>query len=258
MRDAAPALPFRVYRRLRAVLLYPKYRQYLAQIKIGHPLHGVPTRIVGDASEDPREFFDHYDAFAYWAANIIFAKGRRLSVLDVGSVKMMNAVLSAAHDVTSLVLSDCGDRISKVKYVTHDVASRLPCTDHSFDIFTSMVSLPLIGLGRYGDKLDATCLMNFIAELARVMKQNGELIFSLCLGKNVLNFNNGWFFDMPMIERLFGDWQLIDCLVDNASSPKGGSKVVFERFSKDSALGDRKLGDYRVIFLHFRRRPPPQ
>lgn len=45
------------------------------------------------------------------------------------------------------VLADCGDTISRVHYVRHDVADPLPFADASFDVFTSTVSLPLIGLG---------------------------------------------------------------------------------------------------------------
>ena len=68
MRDAAPPILNRIYRKLRSLSLYPSYREYLAGIGPGHPLHGIATRMVGDASADPTEFFDHYDAFACWAA----------------------------------------------------------------------------------------------------------------------------------------------------------------------------------------------
>jgi hypothetical protein len=79
---------------------------------------------------------------------------------------MMNGILSATHDFTSLVLADCGDRLSNVNYVRHDVSDALPFPDHSFDVFTSMVSLPLVGMARYGDRLDPDCLIRLVAELA--------------------------------------------------------------------------------------------
>jgi SAM-dependent methyltransferase len=255
MRDSPPPLSNRIYRKLRKVILYPAYRRYIAAVSDNHPLAGVPTRLRGDAAGNPEEFFDHYDAFASWVAARLQASGRRLRTLDLGSVKMMNGILSATHDVTSLVLADCGDQISEVTYVRHDVADPLPFPDGSFDVFTSMVSLPLIGLGRYGDKLDAFCLVRLIGELDRVMKPDSTLLVSMCLGPNVLNFNNGWFLDLPTIQRLFPGWSLVDRLVDQWSSPRRKAAVT-PRFTNDASVAGIDLGDYRVVFLQFERGVP--
>jgi SAM-dependent methyltransferase len=254
MRDATPSIVERVYRKLRTVVILPQFRRYVAGIDQGHPLHGLRAKIVGDASADGTEFFDHYDAYAAWAAQRIFARGTRLKTLDVGSVKMMNAVLAAAHDVTSLVLADCGDRVSSVRYIVHDVADKLPFADATFDVFTSMVALGLVGLGRYGDRVDPDCLVNLIAELDRVMKPNADLVVSVCFGRNALHFNNTWLFDIPTIERLFGNWRIVDRLVDRKSSPAALKLEFAERFSSDSSVADMPQGTYRVIFLHLKRK----
>jgi SAM-dependent methyltransferase len=218
----------------------------------GHPLHGIPVRVIGDASADPTEFFDHYDAFAAWAAQRIFARSGRQRTLDVGSIKLMNGVLAAAHDVTSLVLADCGDSLSGVRYVRHDIAEPLPFPASSFDVFTSMASLPLVGLGRYGDRLDVNCLPRFVGELGRVMKTDAELLISMCLGPSVLNFNNGWFLDLPTLEKVFAGWQLCDRMVDRQSAPKGTAPAG-ERFITDTSVDDIAFGSYRVVFLQFKR-----
>ena len=249
----AQSLLNRAARKLRKFTLYPTYKRYLASISVDHPLHGIPARLTGDASGDPTEFFDHYDAFAFWVAARISARGARLKTLDVGSTKMMNGMLSADHDVTSLVLADCGDCLSNVTYVRHDVADPLPFPDSTFDVFTSTVSLPLLGLARYGDRLDPNCLVNLVRELRRVMKPDGELLVSMCLGKNVLNFNNGWFFDMPTLERVFNGWAVVDRLVDRKSSPDGASVAPSERFTGNTSVDGTRLGDYRVVFLQLRR-----
>jgi len=252
MRDPPPPWSERIYRKLRSATLRPRLADYLAGMTPSHPLRGIPARIVGDVSADPTEFFDHYDAFAAWAAQRVFARPGRQKTLDVGSVKLMNGVLAAVHDVTSLVLADCGDRISGVRYVRHDIADPLPFAAHIFDVFTSMVSLPLVGLGRYGDRMDVNCLPRFVAELGRVMKPDADLLVSMCLGRNVLNFNNGWFLDMPTIARVFEGWRIVDHLVDRQSSPHG-TRPDGERFSKDSSVEDMTLGNYHVVFLHLRR-----
>jgi SAM-dependent methyltransferase len=253
MRDATPPLLSRIRRKLRALALIPVLREYAAGMAANHPFHGMQMRVVGDASEDPTEFFDHYDAYAFWASNKIFARGRPVATLDLGSTKIMNGILSAVHDVTSLVLADCSDSISRVRYVRHDASDPLPFPDASFDFFTSMVALPLIGLNRYGDKLDPNSLVKLVRELTRVMKPDGELLVSMCLGHNILNFNNGWFVDMPALERVFVGWQIVDHLVDRQSSPSSVPIETGQRFSTDTSLEKIPANDYRVIFLHLRK-----
>jgi hypothetical protein len=253
MRDAAPSIPMRVYKKLKGWISSGSFRRYKKLMRQDHPFRRFPLRNVGDASADPTETLDHYDAFAYWAARKIDARGARLAILDVGSTKIMNVMFSAQHDVTSVVLSDCGDQISPVRYVRGDVSAPLPLPEASFDVFTSTVALPLVGLGRYGDVINPDCLFDLLAELGRVLRKDADLLCSMCLGKNVLNFNNGWFFDLETIKAIFGGWQLTDYLIDNWSSPRGTFASEPVRFTTDANLEHSPLGDYRVIFLHFRR-----
>jgi hypothetical protein len=254
MKETAPAFLDRVYRKLRSAAVYPSYRKYVGSIKPDSPLHGIPTRLIGDASADPTEFFDHYDAFAFWATARLPTRPERLRILDLGSSKMMNGMLSVLHDVTALVLADCGDQISNVRYVRHDACDPLPFADACFDVFTSMASLPLVGLARYGDKLDPGCLEHVTTELRRVMKPQSSLLLSMCLGKNVLNFNNGWFLEMPVIERLFDAWVLVDHLVDELSGPTTPPAGRSPRFTTETSVERMNVGDYRVVFLHFKKK----
>lgn len=248
------SLAKRALGKLRKIAIYAQYRRYCASIGPGHPLHGIPTRLVVDAKEDPTEFYDHYAAFAYWAATKLAARGGPLRILDLGSPKMFNGMLSATHDVTSMVLADCRDTISRVRYVRHDASDTLPFDRASFDVFTSTVSLPLIGLGRYGDRMNADCLPNLARELGRVLDADGELLVSMCLGSNVLNFNNGWFLDLSTIERLLDGFRIVDCLVDLESSPRRSGSAK-KRFVADASTADIAFGDYRVVFLQCRRVP---
>lgn len=128
---------------------------------------------------------------------------------------MMNAILSAQHDVTAHVLADCGDRLSGIRYVRHDVAGPLPLEAATCDVFTSMVS-------------------------------------SMCLGPNIHNSNNGWFFDFPTMEKIFAGWQIVDRLVDRQSSPRE-SDSAGERFVADVSVDTIAPRDYRVVFLQLPR-----
>lgn len=235
-----------------------EFDAYLGAISADSPLRGLPARIVGDASSDPTEFFTHYDAFGYWAAARLARSDRRRKILDIGSPKTQNAILSASHDVTAAVLADCSDRFSAVTYVLHDVTKPLPFPDKSFDCFTSTVALPLIGLGRYGDRIDANCLPNLVSELGRVMSDDAELLVSMTLGPNLLAYNNGWYLDLETIQRLFAGWRLAEAVADNWSSPKTAPEGdASQRFVTPEKLPVITQGDYRVVFCAFVRDPSP-
>ncbi|MDO9561755.1 MAG: hypothetical protein Q7J60_09055 [Bradyrhizobium sp.] len=258
MKDGPPSLLNRAARKLRSFFMRAELEAYLNAMSPDHPLRGLPARIVGDASSDPTEFFTHYDGFGYWTATKLVGANRRRRILDIGSPKSQNAILSASHDVTAIVLADCSDRFSAVRYVLHDVTLPLPFSAGSFDCFTSTVALPLIGLGRYGDRVDANCLPKLVSELGRVMSDDAELLVSMTLGPNLLAFNNHWCLDLDTILRVFKGWRIVDAVADNWSSarvaPEGDAS---QRFVKPDQLPLIAEGDYRVIFCQFVRDSVP-
>jgi hypothetical protein len=241
-------------RKLRSFFMRSELDAYLGSMSVNNPLRGLPARIVGDASADPTEFFTHYDAFGYWIAEKLAHANRRRRILDIGSPKTQNAILSAFYDVTAIVLADCSDRFSAVSYVQHDVTQPLPFPAASFNCFTSTVALPLIGLGRYGDRVDANSMPNLVSELGRVMSNDAELFVSMALGPNLLVFNNHWCLDLETILRVFSGWRLVDAVVDNWSSPRAGLDAdASQRFMRPEQLPVIQKGDYRVIFCAFVR-----
>lgn len=245
-------LATRVARKLRIPFMYRRLEAYLASMSADNPLKGMPVRVVGDAWGDPTELFSHYSAFSYWVAAKLARDNRRYRILDIGSPKTQNAIFSASHDVTAVVLADCSDRLSAVNYVLHDVSQPLPFPDKSFDCFTSTVSLPLVGLGRYGDQVKADCLPDLILELERVMRDGGRLFFSFTSGPNLLAFNNSWFLDFDTIKSLFRGWRLVEALVDNWSSPRAVPQGdASRRFAAVNENVMVRRGDYRVIFFEF-------
>jgi SAM-dependent methyltransferase len=236
---------------IKLFLLKKKYIKYKNGIGQNHPFNKFKTKLLGDVSEDPFEFFSHYDAYSYWLAEKMTNIGNDKKVLDLGNLKVTNAILSLTNDVSSLVLKDCEDKLSKVSYIIHDISRPLRFQDKYFDVFSSSVSLHLVGLGRYGDEVNPLTLINFIEELDRVMKNDSDLIFSISYGKNFLAFNEGWKFDIKTLKKLFNKWELIDWLIDNKSS--NTIKLHNQRFTKDLSIIGWEDGEYRVIFLHFKR-----
>lgn len=210
----------------------PSLKKYLSTMTNDNPLKGYAITMIGDCSGDPTEAFTHYDILAFWLAKKLIDIGKELKILDIGSRKIVNSLLSAQHNVTSIVLADCGDTTSRTKYAIHDVSDPLPFLDNSFDVFTSTATLHLIGLGRYGDRLNPNALPNLINELDRVMQPESHLIFSIQHGRETrLLFNNGWVLTLEKLKSLFSKWELSDHLITPHYSG----------------------GEYDLIFLHFKR-----
>jgi hypothetical protein len=245
----------RAVRFVRGRKVRPLFNAYVAAMTDDNPLRRCDMSLVGDCSADPTEFFNYYDAFAYWEAEKLKKLGDTLDILDIGNKKATNAIVSVQHNITSIVLADCKDDISKVRYLIHDVSDPLPLQDSSFDIFTSTATLHLIGLARYGDKLNPNALPDLIKELDRVMRPQSDLMIAIPLGnKNHLSFNNGWVFTLNTLNALFSKWRLTDYLIDNTAV---ANTRYTERFTKSlDTLQHLLEGESRVVFLHFKRPTP--
>lgn len=207
--------------------------------------------MVHDMSASPNEPLDHYTAYSFFVAENLLGKGKS-KILDLGSMKYLNAINSLAHEVSAIVLDIPVDGISKVNWISHDVAGKyqLPFPDKYFDYFTSCVSLQLIGLGRYGDNLNGNAIPQFLSELDRVMGPRSEILISVPVGINHLNFNEGYRFDLTTWVMLFGtNWELTSYVFDINSSP-GNVEEEF-RFTKNLPL--LETGDYKVAHLKLSR-----
>jgi len=231
------------------------FNKYISNIDESHPFFDFKKINHSDCSADPKEFFSHYDSFSFWLFSKLDILGHNQKVLDLGGLKNTNGILSIYNDVNSIVLIDCEDEITKVKYFKHDVSDPLPFKSNSFDVFSSVVSLNLIGLGRYGDKINHNAIIDFVQEIERVMKKKSHLIFSIsCGSKNYLKFNEGYKFEFETIKKIFINWDMKDYLIDN-NSYGTTTNFIFPRFTKDlSYLSSLEEGEHKVVFFHFSRK----
>lgn len=235
-------------------LVGKKFRRYKKNMREDNPLKNFPVKMWCNSCEDPYEFFDQYDTFSCWAAKTIKGLSRKSTILDVGGKKLANAFLALSNDVTSLVLMDCQDKMSDVKYVQHDISKKLPFQDNTFDVFTSPGTLHLAGLGRYKDRLDPNVLVNFIAELDRVMKPESDLFLLMPLGKDQLVFNYHYIFELKTVCDMFKMWSLQEYVVDEYVHYFGEANRSGERFSSDIEVSDFRDGEYKIVYLHFKRK----
>ena len=81
-------------------------------------------------------------------------------------------------------------KITLVNYESHfGDLNNLPFTDNSINSLSCMHTIEHIGLGRYGDTLDADGDLKAIGELKRVLSRNGDLFFVTPVGKPRIEFN---------------------------------------------------------------------
>jgi hypothetical protein len=247
------------------------FRNYKTLMNEQHPFYNFKVKIVPFQKISPFEFFDYYSVFYYWVSDILKDK-YNLNILSLGGVKIGDAILSIKHNVTSIVLEFPLDMMSKVKYIKHDVFYPLPFPDRFFDIFISPATLHLVGLGRYGDKLDPYTLFNFLNELKRVLRKNADIFICVPLGKNALIFNHHYIFEFDTIVKVFDGFDLVDYFVDEWAGVPGYTaptdlkalglnKFKFSeniltsfknRFTKDVNVSSLNLGEYKIIYLHFK------
>jgi len=241
-----------VTRRIVKKRLSPILTKYILEMKPDNPFFGFSMKVGQDLSANPNEFFSHYDGFSFWT----YSKIRDLhlqncKILDIGSTKVLNAIMSYDHEVTAIVLANPHDSLSKVQYLEFDAGGGVPFPDNNFQIVTSTVSLHLIGLGRYSDRIDPQAIPFLIQELDRVTGSNSYLFVSIPIGRNELIFNGGYSFEFSTFTDLFPNWKLVDFLVDNWSTPRFNNSST--RFTTSIDTKNFESGQYETVFFQFQK-----
>lgn len=203
------------------------FKEYMAQLQQRADKPLLTSRIIRlvDMSVREREFFTHLDAFAKYAFEEILPShkfgGPKARLFDIGSAKSFLAMASLVCDVEALNLSDPLDRYTSVNYINKDISEYEPHSNPycgTYQYITSMATFHLLGLGRYGDKINASAQDKFVEVCEALLKPGGKLIFSFSLGKDHLVFNNGWVFSLETIKQFFSNFKLLNTIVDRNSS----------------------------------------
>jgi ubiquinone/menaquinone biosynthesis C-methylase UbiE len=104
---------------------------------------------------------------------------------------------------------------------------QLPFDDASVQSLSCMHTIEHIGLGRYGDPLDALGDQKALKELQRVLAPGGNLLIVVPVGKPRIQFNAHRIYDPSMLENMLPElslhtWALLpdeyhQGLIDNPS-----------------------------------------
>jgi len=157
-------------------------------------------------------FDRHYVYHTAWAARCVKTINP-LKHIDISSSLYFSSIVSAFvpvdfYDYRPAELSLSG-LTSK-----HADLMKLPFADNSILSLSCMHTVEHIGLGRYGDPLDAEGDIKAITELKRVLAPGGNLLFVVPIGnKAKIMFNAHRIYTIKMIQELFTDITLKELAV---------------------------------------------
>jgi SAM-dependent methyltransferase len=153
---------------------------------------------LGERTE--RCAFDrHYVYHTAWAARVLAILNPKLHV-DISSSLYFSAIASAFVPVDYYEYRPVKLSLDNFRSRTADLLA-LPFRDKTVPSLSCMHAVEHVGLGRYGDPLDAEGDLKAMAELQRVLAPGGSLIFVVPVGKPRVAFN---------AHRIYGFGHVVD------------------------------------------------
>jgi hypothetical protein len=132
-----------------------------------------------------------------------------LKHVDVGSSVMMLSVISAYVETEFVDLRPIDTNLSGLIPRPGSILS-LDFLDDSVPSISCLHVIEHIGLGRYGDPLDALGSIKAAAELQRVLSRGGRLYLSLPVGRERVCFNAHRVHSPSSVIRMFVKLRLIE------------------------------------------------
>ncbi len=132
-------------------------------------------------------FDRHYIYHPAWAARILAETKPEMHV-DVSSSLHFCSIVSAFVPVKFYDYRPANLQLGNLSSEAADLLA-LPFADNSVQSLSCMHVVEHIGLGRYGDSMDADGDLKAISELKRVLAERGSLLFVVPVGKPRVVFN---------------------------------------------------------------------
>jgi hypothetical protein len=154
------------------------------------------------------KFDNHYFYQDIWAARNIF-ESKTQKHIDVGSRIDFVGFLTSFTKTIFVDIRPLKADLENFESIKGDILS-LPFEDNSISSLSCLHVAEHIGLGRYGDSLDPLGTKKACKELARVLSKDGNLYFSLPLGKPRLCFNSHRIHSASQIIQYFDGLKLVE------------------------------------------------
>jgi SAM-dependent methyltransferase len=151
-------------------------------------------------------FDSHYTYHPAWAARIL-AQTRPSLHVDISSTLHFCTMVSAFIPVEFYDYRPAKLNLRGLESKSGDLTC-LPFAENSVESFSCMHVVEHIGLGRYGDPLDPDGDLKAIAELKRVLKKGGSLLFVVPVGRPKILFNAHRIYSYEQIMSYFSGLQI--------------------------------------------------
>lgn len=152
------------------------------------------------------DFDAHYVYHPAWATRIIKQINPKLHI-DISSTLHFSAQLSAFFKIEFYDFRPANLHLDNLNCGRADLTNLFFQTN-SIESLSCMHTVEHIGLGRYGDPIDANGDLKAIAELKRVVKPGGSLLFVVPVGKEKIVFNAHRIYNANKIVELFSGFSL--------------------------------------------------
>lgn len=161
-------------------------------------------------------FEPHYIYHPAWAARVL-KKIHPKKHIDISSTLTFSSIISAFIPVEFYDYRPAPLFLDGLKSKRGDLM-KLPFRTNSVESISCMHTVEHIGLGRYGDPLDPKGDLKAIHELKRVVKEGGNILFVVPMGKPMLRFNAHRIYSYSQIISYFDGFLLkeFSLLPDNA------------------------------------------
>ncbi|KKN66598.1 hypothetical protein LCGC14_0470130 [marine sediment metagenome] len=153
-------------------------------------------------------FDAHYFFQDIWASKKIF-ESKCSHHVDVGSHIKFIGFLTTFTKVTFIDIRPLPLKFENFQSKKGNILS-LDYEDNSVKSLSCLHVAEHIGLGRYGDNLDPLGTKKAIKELSRILAPNGNLYFSIPIGKPKLYFNSHRIHSTDQIMDYFSDLEMVE------------------------------------------------
>lgn len=178
--------------------------------------------VLSDADDAAGAFDPHYFHQDLWAARHIFRR-RPDRHVDVGSrLDGFVAHLLTFMPVTVVDIRPSPPPVDGLDFVQDDVRTLASIPSGSVESLSCLHALEHVGLGRYGDPVDATGWRRGAESLARVLAPGGQLYLGVPVGRQRLEFNAHRVFSPATILHAF------DGLILRSFAAVGDDRVLHD------------------------------
>jgi hypothetical protein len=208
---------------LKQLLLKPylltKVPRYLAHLRTYRKLEleatgtQAPLRLYPCLNDDAAVQSAHSSYFYQdcWAARQVFQERPAYGV-DLGSTVLLVGVMSQFVPFISVDIRPVQAQLKGLSSIQGSLL-KLPFANNEVPCITTMCVLEHIGLGRYGDELAPTGTANAVAEISRVLMPGGIVVYSVPVGRSLVEFNAHRRFSYSQAADLFSGWGLVDSCI---------------------------------------------